>query len=266
MEFNYVLGNGIDRLYHWERFNPEWLKKTLTDRTIYCSDPATFNDPWDGKPHFNIELLQHPIEREKYARFAIDQWQRFDTGVSEESTKKMEALLCDSEPPLQVVVERASKDMATGCSEVFRAYCMGPDVGNLLMWSHYADGHKGICIEFNTNNKVIGTAYRVEYRNEYPVWKLYDPDRMRYLLTKADVWKYEKEYRLIAQQRENTTSKECLATENNYLKLPENAVLSIIVGCNGPYEEVCSLVDEVAPHIPVKKARHVPNKFEVKID
>ena len=90
MEFNYVLGDGIDRLYHWEPFDPEWLKKTLSDCTIYCSDPATFNDPWDGKPHFNIDLLQHPIERERYARFAIDEWQQFDPAVTEESTKKME--------------------------------------------------------------------------------------------------------------------------------------------------------------------------------
>lgn len=186
--------------------------------------------------------------------------------VPEESTKKMESLLRDNESLLRVVVERASKDMVTGFSEEFRVYCFGTDAGNLLMWSHYADGHKGICIEFNTNNNVIGTAYRVEYSNEYPVWRLDNPDRMSYLLTKADVWEYEKEYRLIAQQCENTTSKECLATENNYLKLPENSVLSIIVGCNGPYEEVCSLLDEVAPDIPVKKAMRVPNKFEVMID
>ena len=29
--------------------------------------------------------------------------------------------------------------------------CFTTELNNILMWSHYADGHKGFCLEFDTN-------------------------------------------------------------------------------------------------------------------
>jgi len=40
-------------LYHWEKFCEERLNSLLRDKRIYCSNPASFNDPWDCKLHFN---------------------------------------------------------------------------------------------------------------------------------------------------------------------------------------------------------------------
>jgi hypothetical protein len=44
----------ISRLYHYQRFNPDWIRQILFDRKIYFSNPANFNDPWDCRPYFNI--------------------------------------------------------------------------------------------------------------------------------------------------------------------------------------------------------------------
>jgi hypothetical protein len=75
---------GIARLYHYEKFRPEWLATTLREQKIHCSDPANLNDPWDCRPWFDyrpmaedpkkleamldifrntavIELVNHPI-------------------------------------------------------------------------------------------------------------------------------------------------------------------------------------------------------------
>jgi hypothetical protein len=77
-----------------------------------------------------------------------------------------------------------------------RVYCPGPDVGNLLMWSHYADNHKGVCLEFSLRNAVMCGALRCEYTREFPPMKAYSEDEadcLRILLAKADVWSYERE-------------------------------------------------------------------------
>jgi hypothetical protein len=42
------------------------------------------------------------------------------------------------------------------------------------MWSHYAENHKGICLEFRCDNAVISSALQVEYRDAYPLIDLAD--------------------------------------------------------------------------------------------
>jgi hypothetical protein len=44
---------GITRLYHYEKFCPQWLSATLSDQKIHCSNPANLNDPWDCRPSFD---------------------------------------------------------------------------------------------------------------------------------------------------------------------------------------------------------------------
>lgn len=42
---------------------------------------------------------------------------------------------------------------------------------NILMWSHYADNHKGICLEFDFNKDPLfcqDPFWKVNYRNKYP--------------------------------------------------------------------------------------------------
>src|SRR5262249_42425154 len=147
-------------------------------------------------------------------------------------------------------------------------FCLGPDPGNLLMWSHYAESHKGICLEFSTQNAVMCCAQQIEYRREFPILALYSSshdDNLVPLLTKSDVWTYESEYRLVAQERGNKTPHDTLVTDHNYLKLPEDTLTSIIVGCQGPVEEVRALVREFAPGVRVRQAARVPNRYVVGI-
>lgn len=79
---------------------------------------------------------------------------------------------------------------------------------NLLMWSHYADEHKGIVVEFdyhilNTHfNKVIGLSSsleRVLYNRERHEILPHATSPKINLLTKSDDWIYEKEHRVITK-------------------------------------------------------------------
>jgi hypothetical protein len=49
--------------------------------------------------------------------------------------------------------------------------CFTTDNRNPLMWSHYADGHKGFCLEFDTQKcKLLSEKlFPVTYSDEYPI-------------------------------------------------------------------------------------------------
>jgi hypothetical protein len=85
---------------------------------------------------------------------------------------------------------------------------------SVLMWSHYANHHRGICIEFDTTDVSHPNLGEVDYSSSRRIkttdlfsWKINGSEEcaMRvfntYFLTKAGPWKYEKEWRDIAIRR-----------------------------------------------------------------
>src|SRR2546426_4361250 len=70
---------------------------------------------------------------------------------------------------------------------------------NPLLWSHYADKHKGICLGFDVVAADENTIY-VEYANERlpPPLKLDASFALNLLRTKFAGWEYEGEVRIFA--------------------------------------------------------------------
>lgn len=72
---------------------------------------------------------------------------------------------------------------------------------DMLMWAHYADSHRGYCLELDATIQPLSSAYRVHYAAERPVFRLFDPNRIdgleRALLHKADFWTHEREWRMV---------------------------------------------------------------------
>jgi Protein of unknown function (DUF2971) len=114
-------------------------------------------------------------------------------------------------------------------------YCLSSKCRSNLMWAHYADNHKGFCIEFKFEGMM---AKKISYEKEIPQIKLIDyliSDYSRKflaneighaLLVKLDEWKYEAEYRLI------TSSFDMPVAHNKLQSLKYNplSVESIIFG------------------------------------
>jgi hypothetical protein len=168
------------------------------------------------------------------------------------------------------LLNQISASMAPEINARYRVYCLGPDVGNLLMWAHYADDHRGICLEFDLRNDVLCSALRCEYLREFPLMKVYERSEeanLLILLAKGDVWAYEQEYRLIAQEKTVAVQgADTLLTDGNFLQLPEGALRSVIVGCQANYAGIRALVERLAPQVHVKRASRVPNQYRLAIE
>lgn len=98
---------------------------------------------------------------------------------------------------------------------------------NQLMWAHYADSHRGICIQYRVkpdnlvddNNKIV-RLLEVNYDKGFPVdgnIPLVDS-----LCVKGDYWKYEKETRLIMYSRKKL---------NDYYSQDGYDIEAVYMGC-----------------------------------
>jgi len=83
---------------------------------------------------------------------------------------------------------------------------------NVLMWSHYAASHAGVCFKFHVarDPTVLGLADPVEYNDTFLAinWTERDtaPSKLgKVILRKTTAWSYEHERRLVETYRANTS-------------------------------------------------------------
>ena len=191
----------VDILYKYRDLredNIKYVERIFTHQELYFSKPLDFNDPFDCQPKFSLDATKKEIEHylvdrypkvfpelnRKQRRAQIKEWQK---------TNRL------SDPDLVMNLEFAHRKKILEESGVF---CLSEIPDHILMWSHYSFAHTGICIGFEAtaHTEFFGLAQEVHYQIEYPVLNIIvdSPDDIlkKALLTKADFWKYEKEWRI----------------------------------------------------------------------
>jgi hypothetical protein len=161
------------KLYKYRSLSGDSFKYTqaiFVRREIHLSNINTFNDPFEGK--FHIE--QNPQQPTP------------DYGLG---------------PYNFLVRQDYIKEQA-------HVYCLSETCEDILMWSHYASSHTGICIEFETNTQdtlfqACKSVNYLPYYNNFTVDDIVDVSFSdiveRACLFKAEQWAYEKEWRLIVR-------------------------------------------------------------------
>lgn len=115
----------------------------------------------------------------------------------------------------------AKDALAQKLNETFKIGCLATSPKNRLMWSHYADGHKGFCIEYDFKNAPKDLLpLPVIYSQKRPLipWKMALDQSTETkskclleliigLLTKDKEWEYEDEWRLLFGSLEDSNIK-----------------------------------------------------------
>lgn len=119
---------------------------------------------------------------------------------------------------------------------------------NLLMWSHYAQKHSGLAIEFDVENDFFKTIKRVRYDNIKPN-HIHPNDLENLFFIKSDDWIYEKEHRIVKRlskhnffitksdmtihPAKNSSTHLGDYTDEMYMFLvPKKSIKSVTFGCN----------------------------------
>jgi len=158
----------------------------IENKTFKFSNPKDFNDPFDIYEKL-IDFSQHEI---------VQQLQM--------SRKEKRKLVTVSDKAKIRNLKHEWKKLRS----YYGISCFSKTYKSILMWSHYAQKHTGICIGFYVDADLLMAnefyTFGVKYENDFETLPFTSLDKNRMMMTitqylslKAIFWKYEKEVRLI---------------------------------------------------------------------
>ena len=263
---------GIETLYHYEPFNCTYLSATLREQRIHCSNPANLNDPWDCHPWFDSKALDADDVLRQVIEFHHGQARRGGIPPLPPDLNKEWLRVLRGNPQERIkLMESLSKTALHKMLAQRRIYCLTPDPDSTLMWSHYAEQHRGICLEFDVDNDLFRKAKQVSYASTYPAWLPHEfdarPERtIEVITTKAEDWSYEKEFRLISVLTGAET--DYLRTQGDFFSLPPRSLKGVIIGAQAAPETiefVADIVKRYAPTLRIRRALVVPGHYKLQI-
>jgi hypothetical protein len=153
--------------------------------------------------------------------------------------------------------------------------CFSKNWNNPLLWSHYGDKHKGMCLGFDINTSVkIREPFYVEQRQKlgdvraalqnYLAGRPQEFQAIidKILLTKFRAWNYEDEVRVFLR-RANQDG------DYYFYLFDENIRLTQVIAglrCDVPSNTIEEKLRSYPEHIEIVKAKLSPNSFEVIAD
>jgi hypothetical protein len=253
---------GIGHLYHYQPFRSDRLRQTLVDGLIYMSRPSDFNDPWDCRPWFNDEAVDDPAFAQRQAEQFIYSHQKWTS--PDEKHPDIHSQVQEDNEFLRQKIRDFSVGLWPEISDRYRVYCTSTKADCALMWAHYGDKHRGICIEFGADPWVWANTLCVVYSDTYPSLEVAHSHSLDDLLPLVS----KSEYRIVAQERSRATPHKTLLTDNGLLAMPSEMPLSVILGCSMPKEdeaEVCKVIQNSPRTITLKRAIRVANRYALAI-
>lgn len=220
------------KLYKFRSFyphNPEYISRIFTHHELYFPSPSQLNDPFECKPFVCPPPLSTLAERLK-AKNDMRKIMRLN-GTSRDDVRRLSKTALEPSRLRENAAYMTEK--LPHLMESYRICSFSSIWNSLLMWSHYSDSHRGICLVFDADNDDFGSAMKIQYSDKYPSIDFLDgdPDTLLELvvLTKARVWEYENEFRLLSREPRRYSPQ--LPICNHFYTFPKERLLGVIFGC-----------------------------------
>ena len=177
----------------------EYLEKTISHSEIFFSKPALFNDPFDCRPSFLFEASEK--EMIDYYNRALKKHRPYFNREKRRREARLKSRDRERIPGSPEMIKRIQALHTEKIAEKIGVLCLSTGRDDILMWSHYADSHRGICLEFDGHSEFFARAHEVRYLSVRPKINPFRQSDVQMtesaLLTKAKHWEYEQEWRLI---------------------------------------------------------------------
>lgn len=218
------------------------LKSIICDNEIWLSSPVDFNDPFECNP----DTIQFETNVVNWKAFANDMLKKVEPGWNRNQRRRWINSRTEKQIFKLMDFDSLKGEMVKKFNEVgIACFTKAPD--NLLMWSHYTNGHRGVCLEFDQTKAPFDLAIPIEYTKEYKAFKVppfdYDAIIKTLYLSKAECWSYEKEYRVALPDM-----------HNRLYKYDKGALKSVTFGCNMPRDDITKIIQWLPKLSPIVKA------------
>lgn len=178
-------------LYKYYPINTNTIN-SLSERGLWCHYPSQMNDPFEC-----LTIIERKFNAEE-----LDSLRSYFSKAKTEDLRKLAHL---NNEKLSLLFNRYRAE----CVKKFTFCALTENAFDILMWSHYADSHKGICVgfEFNElgNNNIFQQVIYLDKLKEYDLMTMarfmdYDDSLLSYILNdisiKSSDWQREKEWRI----------------------------------------------------------------------
>jgi hypothetical protein len=187
-------------LYKYQSADERSLQN-LRESVLYFSSPLAFNDPFDCALSIFDSAPSEADMRAFHVRYRL----RVPDPV--EYDRRYGPPGAHNETFASEIRAGIAKGPPEGIAPAIGVACFTEQHDDLLMWSHYADGHRGFCLAFSTDALPFSRALQVRYSPvvpSLPAVRAIKPGVDEALvealmLTKAEQWSYEREWRLIVK-------------------------------------------------------------------
>lgn len=264
--------------WHLYRYRPAKEKKFVANELmgqIYMPYIGELNDPFDSCSLLESENINHYFDMDDFRakleyvtgckipdeKLEEETWSEdiinyimTNQGVPDEDRKNaIEAYQIE----IRRKLEKSNAQLNEIVKSDYRIACFSETPYNLPMWNHYANGHEGVCLEydtlkFNYNQNLRQRLLPVYYEDKLPdVLELMKKMGLEHLpkslidyilIHKLGDWAYEKEWRLVLNLKQieeaddtgNTGTIKCLTRPSKvYMgaKINENMKSLVICLC-----------------------------------
>lgn len=172
-----------------------WLEDILLQNKIYFRQREELNDPGELRPGI---VFGGKDKVRSYAKRLL----------ARSNSKLSPAKRLLEERQLSEKLERSDawEGILHELLGTVGIFCLTTSIQNELMWAHYADGHRGMAVEFDAGSGLFGAAQRIHYTDEPAILNALQDTQaemlVKCMLTKRKSWSYEHEWRVLARWRD----------------------------------------------------------------
>jgi len=256
-------------------------EKILAGKSLKATPAGDLNDPFECCPGGYEEIRDAELDLLVQARSGRVRQQFLDAGCS---LAELDHCAAGRASDVQRAAgrDRLRRDVeAEGpgkieaeVSRLFGIICFSEARDSLLMWSHYADRHRGVCIGYRPA-ELSGAGrpawLKVAYSHARPrlIFRAapgddaYQANAVRVVGTKACSWCYEKEWRLLVRLCQCR-----LAPQMRLWSFQPSAITRVILGCAHQQAPGASLAEirRILPKAPVQQARRHPREYSLLLE
>ena len=244
-----VIQKGLVPRYLYKFRSPtEYTDLIIRNSALHYSRPQTFNDPFDCRLSLDFNNTRAEI---------LHYLQRRRPKVPKEYIAK---LLLTWSQDREAFKQRINGVLHRSLAE-HGICCFAPDASSVLMWSHYTESHRGLCLKFDllADPSAFSIPFKVEYHEEYPKWNHFtsaEGDTVTKMITsKAKAWEYEQEYRVLK------------FNDPGNCRFKKEALVEVIFGCQATVDYIAKIKGLVKAvkmdHVQFKQASISQDRFEL---
>jgi len=179
-----------------------YTARLLNTAQLFFARPSSFNDPYEG----HIELdFSAPKEKAEISHMRVLRERNRQSDIRTET-------LAQTWVQVKRNVDSQLKLIASKGFDFERYYddmvdqrgvlALSEDKNNLLMWAHYGEEHKGLCLGFDWKRTELPKAQQVAYNSTYRTvdyWSYTEDELAGIACTQKSMeWAYEREWRSIS--------------------------------------------------------------------